>query len=453
MHERDADEFQRWLRGLVLFEPDTELYLLALDGTVLAKTGPARLAPGVRVSLAPVRDSVEKNADYVMGDDPERMDKDAVIVAKPVQRAIARGASPVAGYLYLVMHTQLPEGRWDALRSSFSRPVMGLVLAVVALTTLLAALIITVVTRPLRVLTQAVSTLSKRGLAEGLAVAPGSPLPAPTQDEFGQLTSAFEMLLDVCRRQWSALRRSDHMRREGVSNLSHDLRSPLTATVACLETRDARWAAEGNRDEDRRLVEIALRNSRNAAGLVRSLGDLAKLDEPSFGLRHEEVDVAELLDDIALRFAERARRQGVTLETGASLPAGSAGDADPAHRPRASLDVELFERAVANLLDNALKFCPPASTVTLSAMRRGGGVEVSVADDGPGIAAADLPLLFDRFFQSRTTVAPATAEGSRGLGLAIVKRIVELHGGEVVVESTLGRGTRIVLSMPAAASR
>jgi len=330
---------------------------------------------------------------------------------------------------------------------------MGLVLAVVALTTLLAALIITVVTRPLRVLTQAVSTLSKRGLAEGLAVAPGSPLPAPTQDEFGQLTSAFEMLLDVCRRQWSALRRSDHMRREGVSNLSHDLRSPLTATVACLETLDARWAAEGNRDEDRRLVEIALRNSRNAAGLVRSLGDLAKLDEPSFGLRHEEVDVAELLDDIALRFAERARRQGVTLETGASLPAGSAGDADPAHRPRASLDVELFERAVANLLDNALKFCPPASTVTLSAMRRGGGVEVSVADDGPGIAAADLPLLFDRFFQSRTTVAPATAEGSRGLGLAIVKRIVELHGGEVVVESTLGRGTRIVLSMPAAASR
>ena len=453
MHERDADEFQRWLRGLVLFEPDTELYLLALDGTVLAKTGPSRLAPGVRVSLAPVRESVEKNADYVMGDDPERMDKDAVVVAKPVQRAIAQGASPVAGYLYLVMHTQLPEGRWDALRSSFARPVLGLVLAVVALTTLLATLIIAVVTRPLRALTQAVSTLSQSGLAEGLTVAPGSPLPAPTNDEFGQLTSAFEMLLDVCRRQWNALRRSDHMRREGVSNLSHDLRSPLTATVACLETLDGRWAAEGNREEDRRLVEIALRNSRNAAGLVRSLGDLAKLDEPSFGLRNEEVDVVELLDDIALRFAERAARQGVVVETRPVSPETRTTAAAVDDRPRASLDVELFERAVANLVDNALKFCPAASSVTLSAVQRGGRVEVAVADDGPGIAAADLPLLFDRFFQSRTTVAPATAEGGRGLGLAIVKRIAELHGGEVFVESTLGRGTRIVLSLPAAASR
>jgi signal transduction histidine kinase len=119
------------------------------------------------------------------------------------------------------------------------------------------------------------------------------------------------MLLDICRRQWNALRRTDHFRREGVSNLSHDLRSPLTATVACLETLDGRWAGEPARAEDRRLVEIALRNTRNAAGMVQSLGDLAKLDEPEFGLRTEAVDAGELLDDIAVRFAERAARQGV----------------------------------------------------------------------------------------------------------------------------------------------
>ena len=76
---------------------------------------------------------------------------------------------------------------------------------------------------------------------------------------------------------------------------------------------------------------------------------------------------------------------------------------------------------------------------------------MSVADDGPGIPSADLPQLFDRFYQSRPTVAPATAEGGRGLGLAIVKRIAELHGGDVAVESTLGRGTRVVLTLPAAA--
>jgi signal transduction histidine kinase len=179
--------------------------------------------------------------------------------------------------------------------------------------------------------------------------------------------------------------------------------------------------------------------------MVRSLGDLAKLDEPEFSLRTEAVDAGELLDDIALRFAERAARQDVRVRSVAAAPAGN-----PA---RAELDVELFERAVANLLDNALKFCPPGSTVTLAAATGDGKVEVSVADDGPGIPSADLPQLFDRFYQSRSTVAPATADGGRGLGLAIVKRIAELHGGDVAVESTVGRGTRVVLTVPAAGRR
>ena len=81
------------------------------------------------------------------------------------------------------------------------------------------------------------------------------------------------------------------------------------------------------------------------------------------------------------------------------------------------------------------------------AASRDGRVEVSVADDGPGIPAGDVPHLFDRFFQSRHSVAPATGEG--GKGLAIVKRIVELHGGEVAVDSALDRGTRVVMTLPA----
>ena len=446
MHEKDAAAFQAWLRGLVLFEPNTELYLLAADGTVLAKTGPTPLKPGTHVALAPVRESIERmDASFVMGDDPERMDAGAVVVAKPVRRSSQAGAVD-AGYLYLVLHTQqLPEGRWEAMFSSFARPALVGVLAVIALTTLLAVLIIATVTRPLRRLTGAVATLSQRGLAEGLAVAPDNPLPPPTRDEFGQLTSAFEMLLDICRRQWNALRRTDHFRREGVSNLSHDLRSPLTATVACLETLDHRWADDEARADDRRLLEIALRNTTNAARMVQSLGDLAKLDEPEFSLRTEAVDAGELLDDIALRVADRAARQDVRVRSVAAPGDGA--------RPRAQVDVELFERAVANLLDNALKFCPPGSTVTLAAAARDGNVEVSVGDDGPGIPAADLPQLFDRFYQSRSTVAPATADGGRGLGLAIVKRIAELHGGDVAVESAVGRGTRVVLSVPAAGRR
>ncbi len=463
MYARRPDEFQVWLNNLVLFEPDTQLYLLGTDGSVLACSGEP-LPAEFKVALKPVLEAVgQPNAAYVMGDDPKHMDADAVIAVQPVRRALIRNADPVVGYLYLVLHTeQLPEGRWDALRMSLTRPALGLIGAVVGFTTLLSVLIIVSVTRPLRRLTDAVATISQRGLdagAAGLANATPAALPPVTRDEFGQLTRAFEMMLATLRAQWGELRRLDHFRREGISNLSHDLRSPLTATVACLETLDARWAGAAHAAtaadvaDDRRLVEIALRNTRNAARLVQSLGDLAKLDEPEFALHVEVVDVGELLDDIAIRFAERAAQQGVELVTlhdadeMQPLP-GAGGPISPP--PIAAVDIELVERAVANLVDNALKFCPRGARIALGAAVRDGRVDIGVTDTGPGIAAADLPHLFDRFYQSRQSVAPATGEGGKGLGLAIVKRIAELHRGAVSVDSRLGEGTQVRLSLPAA---
>jgi len=457
--ESDPAKFRGGLRNMVLFEPDTQLYLLALDGAVLATSGNAKIAPDFKVALKPVLQAIgHPDAAYVMGDDPERMDADAVVAVQPVRRATMQASDAVVGYLYLVLHTgPLPssephDGRWAALRVSFGRPALGLIAAIVAVTTLAAVLIIIAVTRPLQRLTEAVANISPLGLDAGQTDAPQSALPPVTPDEFGQLTRAFEMMLATLRRQWGERQRLDRFRREGVSNLSHDLRSPLTATVACLETLDARWAAPAQA-EDRRLVEIALRNTRNAARLVQSLGDLAKLDEPEFRLHAELVDLGELLDDIAIRFAARASQQGVELVADHAadeirpLPFAEPSTSPP---PRAAVDIELFERAIANLVDNALKFCPRGARIVLTAQVRDGRVDVSVADTGPGIAAADLPQLFDRFYQSRQSVAPATGEGGKGLGLAIVKRIAELHNGAVSVVSAPGEGTTVHLSLPAA---
>ena len=139
----------------------------------------------------------------------------------------------------------------------------------------------------------------------------------------------------------------------------------------------------------------------------------------------------------------------------AGIDGGVVGErARNAAAPLAAEDVELFERAIANLVDNALKFCPPGAIITLQAMQtataQGTEVQVTVSDTGPGIPAADIPHLFDRFYQSRQSVAPATGEGGKGLGLAIVKRIVELHGGRVAVTSVGGMGTQVTLSLPGA---
>jgi len=451
LHERHPEEFTGFLRNLVLFEPDTQLYLLDAQGTVLAFTGEAQLPAGFKVDLAPVLQAVGQTPmPYVMGDDPERMDANAVIAAKAVKRPVIRSDEPVAGYLYLVAHQRTPQDRWQVVGSSFAKPALAAIVAVVLLSSLLAWWVIATVTRPLRQLSDAVAAVSREGLGSGAADPSAVALPSERAgDEFGQLAAGFRAMLGTLRQQWEALRRLDHFRREGVSNLSHDLRSPLTATAACLETLETRWASEPARAEDQRLVEVALRNTRNAARLVQSLGDLAQLDEPAFKLQAEVLDASELLDDIAVRFGERAAKRGVSIAAG-----HDAGDA-PEAPPFVALDIELFERAIANLVDNALKFSRPGDRIELAARveaaSAGDRVVVSVADTGPGIPAADVPHLFDRFYQSRQSVAPATGEGGKGLGLAIVKRIAELHGGEVVVTSTPGRGTRVALSLPRAA--
>jgi signal transduction histidine kinase len=443
-HERDPQAFTAMLRNLLLFEPDTQLYLLAADGTVLASTGQARLAPGFKVKVAPVKEAVavaddRRRAAYVMGDDPEHMSTDTVVAARALSRAVIQPQAGPAGYLYVVCQKPpLPPGQLELFRSSLMSPALLSIAAVVALASGLAAWIIVTVTRPLRVLSDEVARASRDGF-EGAALAEADAAPIRGDDEIARLRAGFRTLLARLRAQWDQLRRLDRFRREGVSNLSHDLRSPLTATSACLETLDARWAADPARGADRELLQVALRNTRNAARLVRSLGDLAFLDEPAYRLQLTRMDVGEVLDDIRLRFAGRAAQQGVALDSphdpGAPVPA-------------AALDIELFERAVANLVDNALKFTPGGGRVSLQARAEGGEVRIDVADTGAGIPPRDMPHLFDRFYQARQGVAPAGGEGGQGLGLAIVKRIAELHGGRLHVASQPGQGTTVSMFLP-----
>jgi signal transduction histidine kinase len=451
--ERDPEGFAFFLRNLLLYQPDSQLYLLGPDGRVLASTGRARLAAGLRVTLGPVRQAAAaaehgdpRQAAYVMGDDPEYMDAGAVIAARALARSVIRPSRAVAGYLYLVSRPPgLPSSRLELLSATLLSPALAPILAVCLLGTLLAAWIIAAVTRPLRVLSNEVAQAALAGFsgAAALSPAPGAPATSSHGDEFARLRGGFHALLATLRAQWDELRRLDHFRRESVSNLSHDLRSPLTATVACLETLEQRWRDQPGRADDRRLIEVALRNTRNAAGLVRALGDLALLDEPEFKLKLLRLDLAEVLDDIALRFAERAARLGVGLrfEQRGSTP------------PVAVVDIELFERALANLLDNALKFTQAGAAIVIAAecapLPLPPKVRVSVEDQGRGIPAADLPHLFDRHYQSRSSVAPATSDEGKGLGLAIVKRIAELHQGRVAVSSQVGHGTVVTIELPA----
>lgn len=225
-----------------------------------------------------------------------------------------------------------------------------------------------------------------------------------------------------------------YLRSELIANVSHDLRTPLAALRGYLEML-ALKGGELPAPTQRSYVEIALRQSEYLATLVDELFELAKLDFKGVRLAREAFQLAELAADVLQKFQLAADRQQVALhfEGGQGVPPVDA-------------DLALVERVLDNLIGNALRHTPAGGTVSVSLRAEAGRVAACVGDTGGGIAEAALPFIFDRFYRGD----PERERAGAGLGLAIAKRIVELHGGELRVQSVAGQGCRFSFDLPQA---
>jgi signal transduction histidine kinase len=259
-------------------------------------------------------------------------------------------------------------------------------------------------------------------------------------DEIDRLAQAFGDLAERITGQLDELQRHDAQRRELLANVSHDLRTPLTLMQGYLETMLLRHG-EMSRAEERSCLEVATRHAERLATLVADLFELAKLDGPDAGGASEIFSLSELVQDLAQKFAMHAAAGGVRIEAmvcqDAALIQGRIGS---------------VERALENLVDNALRHTPPGGRVSVGVECRLRRARVSVRDTGCGIARECLPHVFDRYFRAARVEGAegATRMMHAGLGLAIAKRVVELHGGSIRVESTLGEGTVFLVELPLA---
>ena len=230
------------------------------------------------------------------------------------------------------------------------------------------------------------------------------------------------------------VQRTEQMRRDFVANVSHELRTPLAALKSVVET-----LAEGALNDE----SVALEFLRRADGevdrlvqLVEELLELSRIESGEQPLALQNTNVAALLSEAAERLRPQVERAQLKLEV------DLAPDLGEAH-----VDAARIERAVLNLLHNAIKFTPPGGSVNLSAHREDGALVINVRDTGAGIAASDLPRIFERFYKADHS----RAGGGSGLGLALVKHAVEAHGGNVRVESEPERGACFSLTIPASA--
>lgn len=227
------------------------------------------------------------------------------------------------------------------------------------------------------------------------------------------------------------VRRIEGMRRDFISNVSHELRTPLAGIRAAAETLQ-----EGALDDRQAALEFLghiQRETDRMTQLVEELLELSRIESGTAPMRFTLLDAALLVSDTVKRFGQQAERAGLTL---------AAAGADGALMVTG--DGERLERALGNLVANAIKFTPSGGTITVSADGGDADVAISVRDTGIGIEPDQQVRVFERFYKADR----GRGSGGTGLGLAIVKHIAQAHGGSVAVESRPGRGSTFTIRLP-----
>ncbi len=242
-------------------------------------------------------------------------------------------------------------------------------------------------------------------------------------DELRRLADTFDSMLARLDEAFASQRRF-------VADASHELRTPLAIIQANLELALSEEGAEdGSREEAALVIERALRRMTR---LTDDLLALARLESPE--IAHEVFPAHELLEESRIEFASAAAGRGIELEAVAPDDLEVYGDR------------EALRRALANLLDNALRYAPDGSRVVVAAQNGADRVRLEVADEGPGLDEAERDKVFERFW--RADGSRDRNGGGSGLGLAIVKRIAVAHGGSVSVQSAPGAGATFAIDLP-----
>jgi signal transduction histidine kinase/DNA-binding response OmpR family regulator len=241
-----------------------------------------------------------------------------------------------------------------------------------------------------------------------------------------------ESRLEIERFEGEQLRELDRARSRLFANVSHEFRTPLTLVMGPLD--DLRAGLHGPlTDSAGEQVDLARRNAGRVLDLIDEILELARAEAGRVTLRARRLDLGALVDGVARAFVPLAERKAIVYDV--QTPAEPLGIvADP----------ELLERALSNVLSNAFKFTPEGGTVRVTVTSDEHSARIAVRDNGPGIPAADVGHVFDRFHRASST---AGAQPGTGIGLALARELVVLHGGSITVESEEGFGSTFAITL------
>lgn len=400
-----------------------EVYLLdkageVLYSVVLSHENPNE--PAKYVDLEPVNKFIEKDGNlHILGDDPLN------IGDKKIFSAAKFNTQGQEGFIYIVLESQVLEQVTNSLFTSYFM-TLGFGASIITMLFVLGIGFISIwfLTKNLRSIIQTVKRFREGDFEIRVE--------NPEKSDLSVLATTFNEMADTIVKNMQEIKSVDNLRRELIANVSHDLRTPLSILKGYVETLQIKKEALTEVEKENYL-EIIQNGSDKLSKLVDQLFEYSKLEAKQVEPNKEPFALSDLVLDLIASNKIIAAKNNIAIELDASK-----------QLPLVFADISLVERAIQNLLDNALKFTPANGKITLKMTPLEKTLEVTVSDTGPGIKKGDKSFIFDRFRQTKRS---HQKEGA-GLGLAIVKKIMELHNTTIKVISEPNKGSSFQFYLP-----
>ncbi|WP_372931976.1 sensor histidine kinase [Mariniphaga sediminis] len=410
------------MHSMMVINPIVEVYLLNPQGKILKYVAPDKVVKLEEVNLAPIKEFLnDPEHSIIYGDDPRNPGE-----FKTFSAARVIENEKLTGYIYIVLASQEYVSASQAVISSY---ILGLsirsIIIILIISALVGLLAIWFITSRLNPIIRGINQFRNGNLS--------ARIPVRNEGELERIGLVFNQMADTIENNIQELKGVDNLRRELISNVSHDLRTPVASIQGYAETLMLKKDT-ASKEEQQKYLEIIWKSCSRLKKLVEELFELSKLETNQIKPSPEPFSISELVHDIAGKYRILSQKKGVSINTVIDK-----------NVPLVEADISLIDRVLQNLIDNALKFCKEGDTVNIEIdPKKQDWVEVKVADSGQGIKQEDLPNVFQRYYKGRND------HGSTGLGLAIVQKIIELHRSQIKVFSQYGKGTTFVFDLPVA---
>lgn len=388
---------------------DAALWFVDREGRLLASAQSEGLPPAPS-QIQDFNPAEAGNSQYLTGDYHGYFQEDVITVIAPV----IHGYSPAG---YLLVHKSLDYV--NEVQGILMRAALITLLVIYFLSFIILLALEFFVYRPLRKITEAATQYASGNL--------DYEIPVRTEDEMGYLSASLNYMS-------SQLRDMEDYQKKFVANVSHDFRSPLTSIKGYVEAM-----ADGTipPEMQKKYLGIILFETERLTDLTQDLLTLNEFDSKNLLLNKENFDIHEMIKNVAASFEGTCTQKKISIEL---LFASK--------QMEVFADKRKIQQVLYNLLDNAIKFSDPESTVTIETTERGEKVSISVKDYGIGIPRSALGKIWERFY--KTDLSRGKDKKGTGLGLAIVKEAIQAHGENISVVSTEGVGTEFIFTLPRA---